>query len=198
MEPAIHPPQSGPDPGQITEYVGAPTYPPPHEAPGRKPSGGLNLVWIVIVVVVILGLVLLVWLASTIDLDGTDDPVVFESDVVIAVDGHFRHTLVDSWSGPVDARLNVTSIEGGRFDVYIMDREQYENAYGNETTGSFSFLFRAENVTRWEFAEELDAQDQEIYCVIDNMDNPLLQGDATPVGPITVHIRMSTEWAFQM
>jgi hypothetical protein len=153
------------------------------------------MVWIFIAVVIILTLLLLVWAIGTLPtLDEPDDPIVFETEVIIADGGHFRHTLIDSWSGRQDVTVTITSLTGGPFDVYIMDVDQYENAYGNDTTGSFSFLFRAENVTQFDFTEELETQEWELIIIVDNTDNPLLAEDATPVGTISVQVRTETQW----
>ncbi len=88
--------------------------------------------------------------------------------------------------------MEITSLSGDRFDIYIMDWSDLSNAYGENSTGgrSFSSIFSAENVAGVEETVQWEGEYTAVYLVIDNRDNDLLSTDAEPTGIIQVHVSL--------
>ncbi len=166
-------------------------YQQPPAAEGRGPGGTTSTTTIVIVILAILiGLAVLAFafFGSVIqNIEPDEDVETIHNDVILAVGAHFRQTLADGVWDDVEVALNITSNGSGSFDVYIMDRDQYENAYGpNLTAIAFSAMHSWENVSRVSARVELPQGSRTYYVVIDNRDTALTPNDATPAGTITV------------
>ncbi len=158
---------------------------------GKVPS------WVVIIVLVIIVMIALAGFFISMLFSGLDtgpDVRRFDDQVLVDDGGHFRHTIMDGWSGPDQVTLNISSITGGRFDVYIMDGDQYENTYGNQSTGAFSAVARYENVTFVDDELELESHQLPFFLVIDNRDYQLTPGDAVPTGVIEVDVHIRSVW----
>jgi len=173
-------------------------YPPPPQPVPRPPDnrGPLGLVnWtagkVIAVVLVLLilfgGYVLLMVLLST---DSTSPDVVttYDQNVTIAEGGHFRYPMTSYVWQDTHVFINITSDGVARFDVYVMDANQYENAYANLTTHAFSAIERFENRTAVVEEVELPDDGGTYYLVVDNLANELTPGGAVPAGPLSVHL----------
>jgi len=160
----------------------------------------VGIVLVVVLVVVAIAVFLFLSFISTIGDESWEDTEDFESDVQIAEGGHFRFVLTEFWQDELEVNLTVSLLAGGRFDVYIMDGDQYENAYGNASTGAFSALARWQNVTN--VLDLVTYQDVEgpLYLVVDNVGMDHVPGSARPSGPVHVDVelhlvfRSSVDW----
>jgi hypothetical protein len=183
--------------GPVQAY---PYQPPP--TPERRGPGGISQsAWIVIVILVILvGLAIMAFaFFGTIieDIQPEEDVETIHNDVILGDGAHFRQTLTEGVWDDVEVALNITSNGSGAFDVYIMDLDQYENAYGpNVTAIAFSALHSWENVSRVNTRVELPRGSRFYYVVIDNRDTALTPNDATPTGIITVDMTVQVITTF--
>ena len=173
-------------------------YPPPPQPAPQQPDnrGPLGLInWsagkVIAVVLVLLilfgGYILLMFLLS----GSTTSPEVvtdYDQNVTIAEGGHYRFALPSSAWQETEAILNITSTGGRRFDVYIMDQDQYDNAYTNLTTRAFSATERFENRTAVVERVELPREGRTYFLVVDNTANELTPDGAVPNGPITIRL----------
>jgi hypothetical protein len=180
----------------VQQYVPPSPYSQPsHEArSGKKgPSTALVVILIIVIFVVlgILGMVFLFSLVANLDGEPWENSREFETEVHIEDGGHFRYLLSDAWEDELEVNMTLGLLNGSRFDVYIMDRQQYMNAYGNESTGAFSALFSWQNVSAVRDLVTMERRDVEYYIIIDNMDMAHVPGSATPEGPI--HVEMFLE-----
>lgn len=184
---------------------GPPPQYPQRSTTGGKP-GGTNVAVIVVIVVVIVAMLVLgaiFFLFSFlggIDGEPWEERVVYETEAHIEDGGHFRYTIAQSWEEEVEVNISVTLLNGTRFDVYIMDEDQYRNAYGNESTGSFASTFSWQNVSVVSDMVVLRDTRSTFYLIVDNVDMPQVPGSTTPEGPISVDIqlvlvyRYGTDW----
>ncbi len=155
---------------------------------GSKKGKPTSLI-IVAVVLVMIGIAVVlgfVFFMSMIGSDSWDEERDFHSDVYIEEGGHFRYVLSESWEERVEVNITISTLEGGSFDLYIMDADQYENAYGNSSTGSFSAIHSFQNVSAQHISLELEDTRTIYYLVIDNSHMPHVPGSTSPVGPISV------------
>lgn len=174
---------------------GYPQYPQPAPRPpdNRGPLGLVNwtagkVVAVVLVLLILFGgyVLLMVLLGNT----STSPDVVtdYDQNVTIAEGGHFRYPLPSSGWQTTQVFLNISSSGGKRFDVYVMDSNQYENAYTNLTTRAFSAIERFENRTAVVEQVELPHDGGTYFLVVDNMANELTPDGAVPGGPITIRL----------
>ena len=180
-----------------TPYSGQPPhspYGPGAPPPGAiKPTSGTSTVLIVMLVVILVGAGLFMtffFFIGSFEGEPWEETTDFETEVFIADEGHFRHFIADSWEERVEVNFNITLSSGGPIDVYIMDQEQYDNTYGNMSTGSFSSTFSWENVSLVSDVIELENTRTEYYLVIDNTDMSFLPDSATPEGPVTLDVEV--------
>lgn len=119
----------------------------------------------------------------------------FSEDVAISEGGHFKYTCGYLTNGD-EIQISITVKEEGPVDVYIMQSDQYEGAYGVSNTSviSFSALFKKENIIQLNETYCLNKSIGwgEIYVVIDNRDTPLTLNDATPTGSVLVKTEIKT------
>jgi hypothetical protein len=141
------------------------------------------VVLVMIGIAVVLGFL---YFISTIGSDSWEEERDFHSDVYIEEGGHFRYMLSESWEERVEVNITISTLEGGSFDLYIMDADQYENAYGNSSSGSFSSIHSFQNVSAQHVSLELDDPRTIYYLVIDNSHMPHVPGSTSPVGHISV------------
>ncbi len=177
----------------------------------KKPKKFLGLSAGIWVIIIILFLVFGCAIANIFFYPGGpyDETHTFSTKVIIAEGGHYRHSIGEYYySDEVKATLDLSSNGGQTFDVYIMNKDQYDNAYGSpNTTGmAFSSLFGWENINRLNDTSDLTEEYQRaddvwgydeyggLYLVIDNRDNILTFDDSSPQGTITVnlHIKVKT------
>ena len=122
-----------------------------------------------------------------------DSRDTFDAEVIIAQGGHFKYSL--GYSLNDEYILDISSRDGTNFDVYIMDEDQYENAYDTIDSSiiSFSSFYSNENTNGVE--DELDFTDErsvykEYFLVIDNRDTRITPNDAQPVGTLTIDVNI--------
>ena len=156
-------------------------------------SPGATVVLIIVVVLVIgaLGLAVIFSLMADLGGDGWEDTRDVSREVLIEEGGHFRLLLSDSWGSQLLVNMSVRQLDGSRFDVYIMDSDQYENAYGNLSSGAFSTLARWQNVSALSDSVSIDDPRGPISLVVDNVDMPLVPGSTVPEGPIEVALDLA-------
>lgn len=151
---------------------------------GKSPS--LTMVAVILVIIGIGAAFAFIYFISTIGSEPWEEDRDFHSDVYIEEGGHFRFLVTESWEERVEANITVSTLEGGYFDLYIMDADQYDNAYGNSSTGSFSAIHSFQNVSAQHVSFELVNTRTIYYLVIDNSDMPHVPGSTSPAGHISV------------
>ncbi len=181
--------------GQPPQSPYGPGVPPPRD---MKSSSATNTVLIVLLVVIVLGAVLFMafFFISSWSGEPWEETMDFEQEVFIQEEGHFRHFIADSWEERVEVNFTMTLTGGGPFDIYIMDQEQYDNSYGNMSTGSFSSTFSWQNVTVVHDVIELEDTRTEYYLVIDNTDVSFLPESAKPEGPISMDVELHVTYFY--
>lgn len=163
--------------------------PPPQPQPQGRTFFGLSplAAIILLLIVSVVAFIFIAMLLGGLTGGGEDLVQSYDEDVVVGDGGHFRLALDASF---VSRRIevNITTTGGGRFDVYLMDEDQYELVYGNESTNAFSAVRRFENVSAVMTNLSLPDTGVSYVLVIDNTDNPLLATDAVPTGTLTVDL----------
>jgi len=161
----------------------------------------LSYVLVVLLVVIMVGAVLLMaffFFIGSLEGEPWEETTDFDQEVFIQEEGHFRQFIAGSWEERVQVNFTVILTGGGPYDVYIMDQDQYDNSYGNMSTGSFSSTFSWENVTVVHDVIELENTRTEFYLVIDNTDMSFLPESAKTEGPISmdveVHVTFFYSW----
>jgi uncharacterized membrane protein len=176
-----------------------PNYPYPLVSPEqRKKEKGISedakiVIVIIVVIVVILGIMGVAFYTIS-SPPTTEETPLFSSEVLISNGGHFSYPLTQSYLSGGQVTINVSSSSGERFDVYIMDDTEYENAYGNTNISliSFSTYYAYEDLSQVSATLDIPV-DRWFNLVIDNRDTPLTPNDATPTGVITVDVSISME-----
>jgi len=175
-------------------------YPPQQQAKeSKKYFGAPAWVWAIIVVVIIIVVMFVLAIFSFISLFGpTEDTETRDFDVIVADGGHYRYTLGYFYNEDVELDLDIDLVNGSNFDVYIMDKDQYESAYGKESELflAFAAIHSHENVGSLSEKISVPSGDGELYLVIDNSDNPLSEYDADPQGPVFVHVEIEVTTIF--
>jgi len=167
--------------------------PPPPPQPQGKTFLGVPLLTAIILLLIVglIAFAIIAFLLGGLTGGGEDLVQSYDEEVVVGVGGHFRLHL---GAGFVSRRIEVdiNSTDGRRFDVYLMDEDQYELVYGNQSTNAFSAVRRFENVSAVMTNLTLPDTDRSYVLVVDNTDNPLLATDAAPTGTVTVelHVRV--------
>jgi len=146
------------------------------------------VVAVVLVILILIGGFFLLAVLRNATTTVPDTVTDYDQNVTIAEGGHFRYPLPSFMWQDTTAVLNITSSGGKRFDVYIMDSNQYDNAYTNLTTHAFSATERFENRTAVVERVELPRDGNTYYLVIDNTANELTPDGAVPSGPITIRL----------
>lgn len=118
----------------------------------------------------------------------------YSMDVIIAQGGHFKYHL-GYMQEEMEISVDIYSTEDVKFDLYIMDLEQYENSYGSgyNSNTAFSAIYSKENISRINETCDLSVKSQgyrELYLIIDNRDFPLTPEDAVPTGTITIDLNL--------
>ena len=150
----------------------------------------LIIVIIIVVAVVIIGSVVFFAMIANIGGEPWEETRNFETDVHIEEGGHFRYLLSDSWEDEMIMNFTVGLINGSNYDVYIMDAMQYENAYGNQSTGAFSALFSWQDVANAMDFAVIEEPQGPYYLVVDNVEMSHVPGSAIPEGPIHVELEL--------
>jgi hypothetical protein len=177
----------------VQQYVPPSSYAQPQPPEGKKGMSPMVIAVIIIVVIVVMGIIAMlafVSMIASIDGEPWEETDTFESDVYIDEGGHFRYELTDGWSDEFQANITIGSMEGGPFDVYIMTTNEYENAYGNASTGAFSATFKWQNMSSVIDMVLFESLGETYYLVVDNVDMPHVPGNAVPEGPIRVSIEL--------
>ncbi len=188
--PATTPPQQHMPPPAPWPY---PYPPPPQPQPQGKTFFGIPLLTAIILLLIVglIAVAIISFLLGGLTGGGEDLVQSHDEDVVVGEGGHFR---LDLGAGFVSRRVevNITSSDGRRFDVFLMDDDQYELVYGNASTNAFSSVRRFENITAVMTNLTLPDTGRSYVLVVDNVDNPLLATDAVPTGTVTVelHVRV--------
>jgi hypothetical protein len=183
--------------GQPPQSPYGPGVPPPRDTK----TSSTNTVVIVLLVVIVVGAGLFMaffFFIGSMGDDTWEENMDFESEVFIAEEGHYRHFISDSWEERVEVNFTVSLTGGGPFDVYIMDQEQYDNSYGNMSTGSFSSTFSWENVSVVHDVVELENTRTMYYLVIDNTEMSFLPDSAQPEGPVSMDVEIHATYFYNM
>jgi hypothetical protein len=191
---------AAPGPVATPQHQLPPSAPWPYQypvAPPPQPQGktffGLSPLTAIILLLIVgvIAFFLIAILLGGLSGGGEDLAQSYDEDIVIGDGGHFRLELGAGWTSR-RVEVNITSTGGGRFDVYLMDEDQYELVYGNESTNAFSAVRRFENVSALMTNLTLPDTGISYVLVIDNTDNPLLATDAVPTGTVTLelHVRV--------
>ena len=174
---------------------GYPPYPQlaPRPPDNRGPLGLINwsagkVVAVVLVLLILFGGYILLMVLLSTSPSSADVVTDYDQNVTIAEGGHFRYPLPSSAWQTTHVFLNITSSGGKRFDVYIMDSNQYDNAYTNLTTRAFSATERFENRTAVVEQVELPQDGRTYFLVVDNAANELTPDGAVPNGPISIRL----------
>jgi hypothetical protein len=170
-----------------------PPMPPPTEPPkeSNKVIFGVVIAIIVIIVIVVLAIFGLFYSLANIEPDS--DTQEFKSEVIVADGEYYKHLLYDSWWDDLEVKMNIRSIDGEYFDVYIMDDQQFQNFYENQTAKSFSSYYSKENITQVKDKVKLPSREDSFYLIIDNRDTELTLNDAAPDGPITLDVKLEVK-----
>ncbi len=181
--------------GQPPQSPYGPGIPPPRD---MKSSSATNTVLIVLLVVIVLGagLFMAFFFISSWSGEPWEETMDFEQEVFIQEEGHFRHFLAGSWEERVEVNFTITLTSGGPYDVYIMDQEQYDNSYGNMSTGSFSSTFSWQNVTVVHDIIELENTRTQYFLVVDNTDMSFLPENARPEGPVSMDVEIHVTYFY--
>ena len=168
-------------------------YPPMPIPPPTAPPKGSNkvlyaVVITIVVIVVLIALGMIGFFYSLTNLASEDDSEEFNSEVIIADGEYFKYLLYDSWWDELEVELDIRSTDGKRYDVYIMDDQQFQNFYENQTVKSFASYYSRENVTQVEDTVKLPSREAKYFLIIDNRDTELTLNDATPSGTITLDV----------
>jgi hypothetical protein len=167
---------------------GAPHYPAP---PKRKkilgiPAWGWALGITLLLLVVVIGSCFFLWTSPN-----NDTKVTFTDEVIISKGGHFKHRLTDEWDGEVRVELNIESTDGDKFDVYVMDQDQYDAAYDSYREPKvFSTWYRSENTTEAHKKLDLPSRDEAFFLIIDNREFNLTAQDADPIGIVQADVKI--------
>lgn len=194
-----YPAQQSPYPPPVPPY-----YQPP---PEKKDFLGIpKWIWVIIVVIIIiLPIIAFSLLAfstsepSLFSMEPQSDTERFSSHVIIAEGGHFRITLQDFYFDELEVTMNISSKDGKKFDVYIMDWDQYDMAYGllNTSGMAFSAEYSKENINKISETITLSPERwRPFYLVIDNRDTAITPDDAIPSGTLEVDAEITITTAY--
>lgn len=190
----------------VCPTCGRPRHSPPH-VENKKYFGLPDWAWVVLVIVILLGAGAYLFYVTISSIVG---PIIgsggrtipYSTEVIISEGGNFTYSLGGyySYNDVVEVTLNISSRDGNRFDVYIMDSNEYENAY-RKSNGSnisvFSAQYSKENITQLIDVIDLSNRYGTFYLVIDNRNTTLTPNDATPTGIITVDVKITTKTAYR-
>jgi hypothetical protein len=197
QQPGEHPPNC--------PYCGKPYYlygaGGVHHVQPKKgiPDWGIIVIVVVILVAIIIGGSFMMFIFLDPFEYEPDEPSVYDSDVMIRDGGHFHYSLSYMYYDMTQIELRVNSTNGQQFDVYILDIDEYSNAYSNDTVMSFSAFRKWENVTELNTNFSIDNIGwRDYYIVIDNRDTQLTPDDAVPDGNLNLHLylKISGEWSY--
>lgn len=166
----------------------------------KRTSTAAIVIVVVLVIVVIIGIgivFMFVMFGSLLD-ESWDETRDVETDVFIADGGHFRLLLSEDWEEEMEVNLTITILEGGNFDVYVMTEEQYENAYGNRSSGAFSSTLSWHNASIVHDIVTISDIRETYYLVIDNVEMPHVPGNAVPEGPIHVDVEVHLLYRYNL
>lgn len=111
--------------------------------------------------------------------------------------------------GDSDLWVNMTVIQGGNVDIYVMSSNQYYNAYssepylyeqGGQVPGGIAFKSNSqENVSQANIYHHMEIDmnqemwgEEDIWIIIDNKDTNATPNDATPTG--NVQVELEVKW----
>jgi hypothetical protein len=178
----------------VQQYIPPTPYVQPPTVPEKKgfPVGLVIVIVVIIAVVVILfiGAMFFFSVIENIGEEPWEEIGTLDDEVYIDEGGHYWDIVTDGWSDEFQVNITIGSIEGGPFDVYIMTRNQYDNAYGNSSTGAFSALSEWHNVTSVIDIYVDENPTEPLYLVIDNVEMAHVPGNAVPEGVIHVDIEV--------
>ncbi len=189
----------------VCPTCGKPVYYFPYYYHGTKESKKILGIpaWGLVVIIVVAFLIFACFVANFLMFGffgPFEDIETYSTEVIISEGGHFKYSL-GYFYDENEVTFNVSSKDGKNFDVYFMDEDQYQNAYGssNTSTIAFSAFYSNENISQIIDTFELQGQHigfKEIYFVIDNRDTSITPEDATPEGMITVDVKITIKTVF--
>lgn len=174
-------------------------YPPPTK-PTKEPIS-IKLIVGIIVLIIVVVFVFLMAISYLLFSEVPTDDQTYEFDVIIDSGGHYRYTLDEYYYyDDTEVELDIYSTNGSFYDVYVMNQDQYDSAYGNggNSTKAFAAMYSKENVKQVSDKFDLPSNAQgPIYLIIDNKATELTKNDADPAGEISVtaKITITTEYA---
>jgi len=186
----------------VQHYIPPSPYiqPQPHQPPPKKGMSTAAIVILIIVVMVVIGIIavaVMFAMVSNIGGEPWEETRNFETEVHIEDGGHFRYLLSNTWEDEMVVNFTIGHINGSSYDVYIMDGGQYDNAYGNQSTGAFSAMFSWQDVSNVMGSAVIDSPEGPYYLVVDNVDMSHVPGSATPDGPIHVEVDLDITSRFE-
>ncbi len=189
----------------ICPTCGKPVYSYPYHYTGVKESMRILgiPIWAFIIIILVVFLIFACFVANFLFL-GAFEPFenteTYSSEVIISDGGHFKYSLGYSYDED-EITLNISSKDGKSFDIYIMDEDQYQNAYGSSNTSTIAFSANYLNENISQIVDTLELQGQhigfkEIYLIIDNRDTSITPNDATPDGTITLDVKITIKTVY--
>ncbi|WP_455393315.1 hypothetical protein [[Eubacterium] cellulosolvens] len=163
-----------------------PAQPPTPSKESNRMIMGIVAVVVIIIILIIIGFFGFLYSITTYEPD--DETIDYYSEVIITDGGHFRYSLDEGWYEEMEVKMDISSKDGKYFDVYIMDEDQYQNTYENQTVLSFASFYSMENITSVKDTVDLPARATDFYLVIDNRDTAITLNDASPDGTITLEM----------
>jgi len=194
------------NPYAYNPYTYNPYYYPPynpyfHQPRKAKKYLGLTLgMWVLITVLGFIGFS--VYGMYALFSSSTDSVMVenFSQEVIIAEGGYFRFIPDDYYYEEIEITLSISERDNKNFDVYLLDEDQFFNAYYNNVTNvSFSAGYSFENTSVVEqFIPWTDEFYDDLIIVIDNRELDITPNDASPDGKIIVDvdIMIRTRWEY--
>lgn len=170
-----------------------PPMPPPTVPPKESNKVIFGVVIAIIVIIVIVVLAIFGLFYSLANIEPEDETQEYKSEVIIADGEYFKHLLYDYWYDEIEVKMDIESKDGNYFDVYIMDEQEFQNFYENQTAKSFSSYYSKENITQVKDKVKLPIREDSFYLIIDNRDTELTLNDATPGGPITLDVDLEVK-----
>jgi hypothetical protein len=170
-------------------------YAPPVPRESKKYFGLPLWGWLLIIIFVVFGIIIIMVIASFIF---WYEPETYEEDysfdVIITEGGHYKYTISEYYYDDIELKLSITTLNGTNFDIYIMDDDQYDAAYGSENANlsAFSTLYSLENVNEVDEMISIPrGRGEGLNLIIDNRDTGITENDAVPEGVLNIKVDLT-------
>jgi hypothetical protein len=179
-------------------------YMPPKSVESKKYKGIPVWTWALIIVIIVMVVISITVVYAIVNLfDSSDREENYSFEVILAEGGHYKYTIDRYWNDETEISLDISSAGGEKFDVYIMDTDQYDNTYGiynheneNVTMAAFAAIYIKEDISELSDDTIIQGGWDGLYLIIDNMDAELTKNDAVPEGTITVSVELTVVTTF--